>query len=71
MVNYEDIREAMDRARQLEKLYLTQYGWEEKCNFPDHCWRWCKKLEDDRIICVRAATAITIQQELDYMAEIN
>ena len=69
MVTYEEIREAGEKVYTLEKRYLTERGWEEKCNFPDHCWRWVKKLEDDRTVCVNTRTAITFQQELDYIAE--
>lgn len=30
-----------------KKRILLKYGWQEKCGFPDACWRWCKKVNGD------------------------
>ena len=43
---------------------LRKYGWEYKCNFPDSCWRWCKKMEDGRVICVSRAEALQIEENI-------
>jgi len=32
-------------ASSLREKFLTASGWEQTCDFPDSCWRWCKQIK--------------------------
>lgn len=45
-------------------IFLLNAGWKYNCDFPDSCWRWCKQLDDGRIICTSKKDAVALQKFL-------
>lgn len=65
-LSYEPIRLMENDLDYKRTKWLEKYGWEERCNFPDSCWRWCKKIKGQMMTC-RKAEAIKIER--DFLCE--
>jgi len=42
--SYESVRLMEIDLESAKKAWLVKYGWQERCDFPDSCWRWCKEV---------------------------
>lgn len=65
-LSYEPIRLLMLELESKTAKWLRKYGWEERCNFPDSCGRWCKEIEGQIMMC-RKSEAIKIER--DFLCE--
>jgi len=64
--SYEPIRLMEIDLAQARRNWLEKYGWKQRCNFVDSCWRWCKKIEGEMMMCTEAQA---IKIELDFICE--
>lgn len=65
-LSYEPIRLMEIDLQNNRQKWLTKYGWEESCDFPDSCWRWCKTIDGKMMMC-RESEAIKIER--DFVVE--
>jgi len=62
--SYEPIRIMEIDLKEKRTKWLTKYGWKERCDFPDSCWRWCKEIEGKLMMCTESKA---IKIELDFV----
>ena len=73
----EEIKRIEDIESDIEQLgfkmdtWLRDNGWRNRCDFPDSCWRWCKKIKlrtdnEEVMVCVSKHDAINLEKELQY-----
>lgn len=43
--DYRRVIETWDEYNHRLCSWLERRGWEYCCDFPDHCWRWCKTVD--------------------------
>lgn len=46
---YVKIQEKQDELFYYKEKILKQYGWKQRCDFPDAIWRWCKEVKGGQI----------------------
>ena len=63
MDKIEEIEGEMDSVNHKKEFLLRQLGWENECDFPDSCWRWCKKI-GDRTVCTTRDDAIQLEKQI-------
>lgn len=59
-----DVSKQFNDAKDSREKFLMERGWSQHCDFPDHCWRWCKKF-NGREITLGAAGAFAIERDLE------
>jgi len=67
-LSYEPIRLMELDLRVKRVQWLTKYGWKERCDFVDSCWRWCKEIEGKMMMCTETQ-AIKIECNFLYDEE--
>jgi hypothetical protein len=60
-IGLQEIRDKEQRLEHLKRQYLTERGWQYRCDFPDSCWRWVKKFERGGVITARLDNAVHIE----------
>ena len=60
--SYEPIRIMKIDLSSAEIKWLEKHGWEQNCQFPDSCWRWCKEIDGKMMMC-RKDEAIKIERD--------
>jgi hypothetical protein len=58
--DYINIVELLNEVDERAGSWLQRRGWKYDCNFPDHCWRWCKTL-DGRTIALCQKDALRLE----------
>lgn len=49
--SFEPIRLMENNLEDEKRKWLTKHGWKQRCDFPDSCWRWCKKIGEELMMC--------------------
>lgn len=49
--SFEPIMLMENELKDRRRKWLTKYGWTERCDFPDACWRWCKMIKGEMMMC--------------------
>ena len=60
--SYEPIRLLALKLENERSRWLGKNGWEQSCQFPDSCWRWCKEIEGKMMMCNKTE-AIKIERD--------
>ena len=64
--SFEPIRQLEIEIHKKRQAWLTNYGWEYRCDFIDAGWRWVKEIEGKLMMCDEGE-AINI--EYNYLVE--
>ena len=64
--SYEPIRLMENELEDAKRKWLEKYGWEQRCDFIDACWRWCKEIEGKMMMCTEDKA---IRIERDYLCD--
>ncbi len=57
---FEELKEKREDVFNLEGSILRKYGWDQRCDFPDHCWRWVKSIKGVTLV-TDAKTALDME----------
>jgi hypothetical protein len=66
-IDYEPIRYMELDLEDKKKQWLHKYGWEERCDFIDCGWRWCKEINGKLMMCDMSEA---INLEYNYITNI-
>jgi len=50
-LSYEPIQLMEIELKEKKKAWIAKYGWEYRCDFVDSCWRWCKMIKGELMMC--------------------
>ena len=65
-LSYEPIRLMELEIKQRKRAWLEKYGWKQRCDFVDSCWRWCKVINDEMMMCDESEA---INLEYNYLSD--
>ena len=59
-----ELEDKQEEVHNLGEQYLYERGWKYKCNHPDSCWRWEKKI-NGRIYVMSYSDALALQMYME------
>lgn len=60
---FDDLQDKLNDIDALRGSILRKYGWVERCDFPDSCWRWVKVVKGVTL-AIPTISAIRMEQNI-------